>query len=148
MPSAESSCGVWMVTGFPSNLIWPSSYGWAPDRPLMRVDFPAPLSPTRADTLPGWTLIVTPLRTSTGPKLLRMSSSSISALIATPAAVGGAGHTPGDALGVEDTTTVDGDVPEVFQVTSVDRGVAGWESLPATPRSTRHIGELNLVSVT
>src|SRR6187402_2782414 len=91
----------------------------------MRVDFPAPLSPTRADTLPGWTAMVTPLRTSTGPKLLRMSSSSISALIATPAALGRAGHTPGARLGVLDTTTVAGDVSRVVQVTSVDRGVAG-----------------------
>ena len=39
----------------------------------------------------------TPLRTSTGPKLLRMSSSSISALIATPAALGRAGTRPGVA---------------------------------------------------
>src|SRR6187431_1415070 len=34
----------------------------------MRVDLPAPLSPTSAVTLPGYTLRSTPLRTLTGPK--------------------------------------------------------------------------------
>src|SRR3954451_16758005 len=43
----------------------------------MSVDFPAPLSPTSAVTLPTGTCMFTPLSTSTGPKLLRMSRSSM-----------------------------------------------------------------------
>src|SRR3954453_4143079 len=43
----------------------------------MRVDFPAPLSPTRAVTLPAKTCMFTPLSTSTGPKLFRMLTRSM-----------------------------------------------------------------------
>src|SRR3954451_6502816 len=43
----------------------------------MRVDLPAPLSPTSAVTLPAYACMSTPLSTSTGPKLLRMSRISM-----------------------------------------------------------------------
>src|SRR4051812_9025538 len=43
----------------------------------MSVDLPAPLSPTRAVTLPGYTESETPLRTLTGPKLFLTSDSSM-----------------------------------------------------------------------
>src|SRR3954452_5191239 len=77
MPSAAASRGVPSETGSPSKRTSPASEDWAPDRPLIRVDLPAPLSPTSAVTLPASTLMFTPLSTSTGPKLLRMSRSSM-----------------------------------------------------------------------
>src|SRR5690606_18267612 len=55
----------------------PSSYGCTPARPLISVDLPAPLSPTSAVTLPGYTFSDTPLSTLTGPKLFLTSLSSI-----------------------------------------------------------------------
>ena len=45
------------------------SGGWAPEIDLISVDLPAPLSPTRATTSPGWTSRSTSLSASTGPKL-------------------------------------------------------------------------------
>src|SRR5690606_17607731 len=59
-----------MVTGRPSNSIWPESMGWMPAMHLMRVDFPAPLSPTRAITSPRRTVKSTSCSTWTAPKLL------------------------------------------------------------------------------
>src|SRR5262245_41287099 len=81
MPSAEASCGVCSETGWPSNSTSPESYDWTPASPLISVDLPAPLSPTSALTFPGWTSMSTPLSTSTGPKLLRMSRSSMRAVM-------------------------------------------------------------------
>src|SRR3954449_7113865 len=81
MPSAEASCGEPSGAGSPSNSTSPESYDWTPARPLISVDLPAPLSPTSALTLPGWTSMSTPLSTSTGPKLLRMSRSSMRAVM-------------------------------------------------------------------
>src|SRR6185369_5703102 len=81
MPSAAASCGELSTAGWPSNSTSPESYNWTPASPLISVDLPAPLSPTRALTLPGWTSMSTPLSTSTGPKLLRMSRSSMRAVM-------------------------------------------------------------------
>src|SRR3954454_12843950 len=81
MPSAEASCGELSEAGSPSNSTSPESYDWTPASPLISVDLPAPLSPTSALTLPGWTCMFTPLSTSTGPKLLRMSRSSMRAVM-------------------------------------------------------------------
>jgi hypothetical protein len=52
-PSRAASRGVWRLTSTPSKSTVPASYGCTPARPLMSVDLPAPLSPTRAVTLPG-----------------------------------------------------------------------------------------------
>src|SRR3954466_2242070 len=81
MPSAEASCGELSAAGWPSNSTSPESYDWTPASPLIGVSLPAPLSPTSALTLPGWTSMSTPLSTSTGPKLLRMSRSSMRAVM-------------------------------------------------------------------
>ena len=43
----------------------------------MSVDLPAPLSPTRAVTLPGYALRLTPLSTLTGPKALTIPVNSM-----------------------------------------------------------------------
>src|ERR1700753_2774723 len=82
MPSTEASWGEPNDAGWPSKRTSPESYEWTPASPLIRVDLPAPLSPTSALTRPGWTWRSTPLSTSTGPKLLRMSRSSMRAVMA------------------------------------------------------------------
>src|SRR3954462_5968011 len=51
-------------------MISPESNGWMPAMHLIRVLFPAPLSPTRAVTSPGRTSKSTSRRTWTAPKLL------------------------------------------------------------------------------
>src|ERR1700754_214147 len=81
MPSTEASWGEPNDAGWPSKRTSPESYDWTPARPLISVDLPAPLSPTSALTRPGWTSMSTPLSTSTGPKLLRMSRSSMRAVM-------------------------------------------------------------------
>src|SRR4051812_11201163 len=62
-----------------------------PAMPLMRVVLPAPLSPTRAVTLPGVTSKETFCRTCTGPKLLliplRLSSGPVEAVTGTASVV-------------------------------------------------------------
>jgi hypothetical protein len=55
IPSDDEACGPFRDTGRPSKSTWPSSMGMMPEMILMRVDFPAPLSPTRATTSPGRT---------------------------------------------------------------------------------------------
>ena len=52
IPSTVASCGVFMVTGWPSQRSSPESGGWAPETDLISVDLPAPLSPTRPTTSP------------------------------------------------------------------------------------------------
>src|ERR1700742_3582268 len=56
--------------GEPSKTISPESNGWIPATHLIRVLFPAPLSPTRAVTSPARTSKSTSRRTWTAPKLL------------------------------------------------------------------------------
>jgi hypothetical protein len=46
-----------------------------PDRIFRSVDLPAPFSPRSPCTVPGFTVIVTPSRARTGPKLLPISTS-------------------------------------------------------------------------
>ena len=48
-----------------------------PAKPLIKVDFPAPLSPTSAVTSPARIEKFTPFKTSTGPKLFLTSLNSI-----------------------------------------------------------------------
>ena len=51
-PQAAESFGPLIETGSPSQRISPSSIGWMPAIALIRVDLPAPLSPTSAMTSP------------------------------------------------------------------------------------------------
>src|SRR2546429_929902 len=76
MPSATASLGVVTFTGRPSNRILPSSVVWMPEIAFTSVDFPAPLSPTRATTSPPRTSKSTPSRACTGPKRLLTPSSA------------------------------------------------------------------------
>src|SRR5260370_15969816 len=65
MPSFIADLGEVISTGRPSILISPRSGRWTPERILISVDLPAPLSPTRPHTSPGWTSRSTPLRACT-----------------------------------------------------------------------------------
>src|ERR1700730_4173512 len=65
MPSFIADLGEVISTGRPSILISPRSGRWTPERILINVDLPAPLSPTRPHTSPGWTSRSTPLRACT-----------------------------------------------------------------------------------
>ena len=52
MPRASASLGPWRWTALPSQTISPPSGAHRPDTVLISDDFPAPLSPTSAVTLP------------------------------------------------------------------------------------------------
>src|SRR6478609_171076 len=65
MPSFMADLGEAISTGLPSILISPRSGRCTPERILISVDLPAPLSPTRPHTSPGWTSRSTPLRACT-----------------------------------------------------------------------------------
>src|SRR5690348_1807177 len=69
---------------------------------LTRVDLPAPLSPTRAVTSPGYTAKSTSCNTWTAPKLLlRPSTRRIGSVTRTPSGqtrAGGARRTPGSRV--------------------------------------------------
>src|SRR4051812_496099 len=54
MPSFSASRGEWMRAGWLLMKIVPESGRCAPARTRMRVDLPAPFSPMRAWTSPGW----------------------------------------------------------------------------------------------
>src|SRR5215470_8892053 len=83
MPSLAASFGPWMCTSCPSNRIRPLSAAWVPATHLIRVDLPAPLSPTSAITSPERTSKSTPRNASTDPKLLKIPrSSSVGAAVA------------------------------------------------------------------
>ena len=77
MPKSADCLGLCSSTGLPSKRIVPASYGWIPAKPLIRVDLPAPLSPTRAVTSPARTEKFTSFNTSTGPKLFLTLFNSI-----------------------------------------------------------------------
>src|SRR5919107_3270909 len=70
MPRALASFGLCTVTGLPSKRYSPESNSWLPAIPLIRVDLPAPLSPTSAVTWPRYASKSTSCRTCTAPKLL------------------------------------------------------------------------------
>src|SRR3712207_3294941 len=57
MPRAMASAVLWMVTGRPLKVTEPVSAGRPPARVLISVDLPAPFSPTRAWTVPAWTVM-------------------------------------------------------------------------------------------
>src|ERR1700756_4654798 len=65
MPSFIADFGEVISTKRPSILISPRSGRWTPARILIKVDLPAPLSPTRPHTSPGGTSRFTPLRACT-----------------------------------------------------------------------------------
>src|SRR6266478_1150836 len=65
MPSFIADLGEVISTRRPSILISPRSGRWTPARILIKVDLPAPLSPTRPHTSPGGTSRFTPLRACT-----------------------------------------------------------------------------------
>src|SRR4051812_35521753 len=68
MPRAKASRGEENTVGSPSTAIVPSSGRSRPESILIRVDLPAPLSPSRQTTSPALTLIDTSARATTGPK--------------------------------------------------------------------------------
>src|SRR3954452_9515649 len=68
MPNCRASSGEASWIGSPRNRISPSSGGCTPVRQRTRVDFPAPLSPSSAVTLPGEMVRSTPCRARTASK--------------------------------------------------------------------------------
>src|SRR4051812_13772156 len=77
MPRFSAFLGEVNVTSAPSRRISPSSGRCTPDRILMSVDLPAPLSPSRQCTSPGATATETSRRARTVPKNLLTRRSSI-----------------------------------------------------------------------
>src|ERR1700742_2457718 len=79
MTSASASLGPWRWTVRPSHRISPPSGPQSPETVLIREDFPAPLSPMRAVTLPAGICRSTSVRARTGPNVLvtLRSSSSV-----------------------------------------------------------------------
>src|SRR5581483_1159504 len=65
MPSSIAFCGLSMVTGWPLIRMSPLSLGCAPARIFIRVDLPAPFSPSRAWTSPFRTVRETSSRART-----------------------------------------------------------------------------------
>src|ERR671921_1763561 len=78
MPWSSASRGEPKVTGLPSTFTVPSEWGWSPAMILMRVDLPAPLSPSTQVTSPALTVRLMPDRATMGPKDLPTSVISIS----------------------------------------------------------------------
>src|SRR5688572_1156258 len=76
MPSARASRGEWRRTSPPSTWIVPASGGTIPPAMCIRVDLPAPFSPTSACTSPAANEKSAPRTARTGPKDLRMPRSS------------------------------------------------------------------------
>src|SRR5665647_2716932 len=74
IPSASPPAVSWMLTSRPSKVTVPESLRYIPMRTFMRVDLPAPFSPTRACTVPGRTPRLTLSRATTPGKVLVMFS--------------------------------------------------------------------------
>src|SRR5919107_2214313 len=70
MPSPMASAVPWIATGRPSKVISPVSADSAPERILIRVDLPAPFSPTRAWTSPVRTVMSALRMARTAPNRL------------------------------------------------------------------------------
>ena len=78
MPASRASTGLLKTTLTPSTRISPSSAVSAPDRHLISVDLPAPLSPMMASTSPGYSLRLTLARPTTCPNVFtRPRASSV-----------------------------------------------------------------------
>src|SRR3954453_13777482 len=81
IPAARASRGDWNATGVPY-IAYSPEVGWCtPDRILMNVDFPAPLSPSTHVTCPALTLVVMSFRAMTLPKYFDTPTSSIGSLM-------------------------------------------------------------------
>src|ERR671916_390179 len=78
MPRSRASRGEPKRTSSPSTSTFPSSCWWTPERILIRVDFPAPLSPSRHMTSPAPTLMEMSCRAMTCPKYFETFCTSIS----------------------------------------------------------------------
>src|SRR2546423_8102236 len=76
MPRATASAGPCRTVSAPSQMIVPESAGKMPETILMSVDFPAPLSPTRATTSDGRTSKRASVSACTAPNRLLMPRSS------------------------------------------------------------------------
>src|SRR6266699_5026865 len=75
MPLRRASCGEEKCTGSPPNMIRPEVGVWTPETHLIRVDFPAPLSPTIAVISPLRAQMVTSVTACTAPNhLLSLST--------------------------------------------------------------------------
>ncbi len=70
MPASRASFVALNDTGRPSTNSSPPSGTIAPDRHLISVDLPAPLSPMTASTSPGYSLRSTPASPTTRPNVL------------------------------------------------------------------------------
>src|SRR5438552_8273343 len=78
IPAAWASSGRVKETGTPRYRIWPLSGAYTPVSSLIRVDLPAPFSPTRACTSPGASANDTSSSASTpGNRLATPTTSSI-----------------------------------------------------------------------
>ena len=77
MPAAKASRGEAKTTGRPSTAMLPSSGRSRPDSILIRVDLPAPLSPSRQTTSPGATLSETFSSAMTEPKYFETARASM-----------------------------------------------------------------------
>src|SRR5450432_3847931 len=77
MPRAKASRGERNTTASPSTAIVPSSGRSSPDRILISVDLPAPLSPRRQTTSPGLTSRLTSRIAITLPKYFDTARASM-----------------------------------------------------------------------
>src|SRR3954453_4950524 len=78
MPWSRESRGLEKGTGFPSTFTVPSVCGCNPEMILIRVDLPAPLSPSTQVTSPALTRRLMPCKAMMGPKDLPTLSISTS----------------------------------------------------------------------
>src|SRR5919106_2432121 len=129
MPASSSSRGEPNSTGLPSIRISPSSGAWTPESVLIKVDLPAPLSPSRHITSPAPTFIDTSFSAITEPKYLLMLSTSISgapspracvAIVPSPSAC--LGHLAPDVV-VEDDGDQQHAAQKDLEPVGVDAGV-------------------------
>ena len=74
IPASPASFGEPNTVGRPPTYMVPESFWCTPDRILIRVDLPAPLSPSTHVTRPWVTSMDTPSRATTLPNVLPTSS--------------------------------------------------------------------------
>jgi hypothetical protein len=84
IPRSFAARGEPNETFSPSMRISPSSWWWTPERILMNVDFPAPLSPRTQVTSPSFTTAETSFRAITFPKYFETWSISRSGALPFP----------------------------------------------------------------